>query len=284
MPTLMNESLPGLLENNELTRNNIMFEDTMTLEDNMMLENEMINEDDMMFDDNMMPSDRMMQDDMMSDEDMIPGEDMIQEDMMQEDMMPEDMMQEDMMPEGMRPGTMRPRTMRPDYVRPDDMMQEEERPINNQMPRNRQMPRDNQMPTRSPRPSTMRIPRDTSRIPSASDDSAYLTRMYPTDIRHILTEVKRELDNIDYEGSFIYDVYPDKTTLICISKIIYSNLLSTTSQNELKDDYECRTDEKYLSNNRSDMFPPANSNLWMFYVVTLLVFDDIFDRRQRKNF
>ena len=200
------------------------------------------------------------EDNMILDDTMMPRNDMMQQDMMQET---DDFMFDDMLD---------------DYTSPEDMNPQDARPINSQMPRTRQMPN-----TRDMRPGAMRIPKDRSLIPNAYDDSAYLTRMYPVDVRHVLTEVRRELDNIDYEGSFIYDAYPDKTTLICISKIIYSNLLSTTAQNEMMDDYECRTDEKFLSNNKSDAFPPANSNLWLFYVVTLLVFDDVFDRRQRRN-
>jgi hypothetical protein len=163
-------------------------------------------------------------------------------------------------------------------------------PRNNAMPTPTMMnapmtPRNNAMPTPTNMNGTMpnnhMMPHNDGS--TTHDDNAYLTRMYPADIRHVLMEVKKEIDNIDYEGSFIYDVYPDKTTIICISKIIYSNLLSTTSQYDVKDDYECLTGEKYLSSNPSDMFPPANSNLWMFYVVTLLVFNDIFDRRLKKN-
>lgn len=47
----------------------------------------------------------------------------------------------------------------------------------------------------------------------AMSDLEYLQQMYPVQVRHFQRRVADVLDKIDYEGSMIYDEYPDRYSL-----------------------------------------------------------------------
>ena len=51
-------------------------------------------------------------------------------------------------------------------------------------------------------------------------DLEYFRQMYPAQVRHYQTRVAEILDKLDYEGSMIYDEYPDKWQLYKLSKDI----------------------------------------------------------------
>ena len=44
-------------------------------------------------------------------------------------------------------------------------------------------------------------------------DLEYLQQMYPADVRRYQRRIAEILDKTDYEGSMIYDEYPDKSSL-----------------------------------------------------------------------
>lgn len=44
-------------------------------------------------------------------------------------------------------------------------------------------------------------------------DLEYFRQMYPAEVRHYQTRIAEILDKLDYEGSVIYDEYPDRYTL-----------------------------------------------------------------------
>ena len=49
-------------------------------------------------------------------------------------------------------------------------------------------------------------------------DLEYLQQLYPGDIRRYQRRIAEILDRTDYEGSMIYDEYPDKYSLIALAK------------------------------------------------------------------
>ena len=44
-------------------------------------------------------------------------------------------------------------------------------------------------------------------------DLQYLQQMYPTDAKRMQKKVEEELDKLEYEGSMMYDEYPDQLSL-----------------------------------------------------------------------
>lgn len=78
---------------------------------------------------------------------------------------------------------------------------------------------------------------DTSK--EAEKDNAYIIFLYPEEARQIKELVKKALDKLDYEGSEIYNEYPDKTGLQNVLNQLYQhlneNMLSNTTSTPYND-------------------------------------------------
>ncbi len=55
---------------------------------------------------------------------------------------------------------------------------------------------------------------------SVTRDLEYLQQMYPTEAKKYQKIIDETLDKIDYEGSMIYDEYPDKWQIYRLTQII----------------------------------------------------------------
>lgn len=55
-------------------------------------------------------------------------------------------------------------------------------------------------------------------------DLEYLEQMYPNEVKHCQKRVAEILDKADYEGSMIYDEYPDRYSLQALAKSILTIL------------------------------------------------------------
>ncbi len=51
-------------------------------------------------------------------------------------------------------------------------------------------------------------------------DLEYLQQMYPNDVKRYQKRIADILDKADYEGSMIYDEYPDRYSLLALTKSI----------------------------------------------------------------
>ncbi|MCI8799610.1 hypothetical protein NSB25_12495 [Acetatifactor muris] len=51
-------------------------------------------------------------------------------------------------------------------------------------------------------------------------DLEYLQQMYPNDVKRYQKRIADMLDKADYEGSMIYDEYPDRYSLLAMTKSI----------------------------------------------------------------
>ncbi len=72
-------------------------------------------------------------------------------------------------------------------------------------------------------------------------DLEYFRQMYPADVRRYQNRVAEILDKMDYEGSVIYDEYPDRYTLerlaANITNILRREERQQNPQNEDSDNY-----------------------------------------------
>ena len=95
----------------------------------------------------------------------------------------------------------------------------------------------------------------------------------------ILAEIQKRFDLLDYEGSFIFDEFPDKPTLVRLSDDIYHALLPLTQN------YEPETSPREQEERRRTpgLLPENDSKLWMFYVILILVNNELLSRRRAKN-
>lgn len=53
-------------------------------------------------------------------------------------------------------------------------------------------------------------------------DLDYLQQMYPADVKHCQHRIAEVLDKADYEGSMIYDEYPDSCSLRALADSIFT--------------------------------------------------------------
>ena len=84
---------------------------------------------------------------------------------------------------------------------------------------------------------------------SVTRDLEYLQQMYPSQARKFQKTIAETLDHIDYEGSMIYDEYPDRYSLLALTKSI------------------CRILEK-----EEDCQPAEN-------MIQILLFNEVYKRR-----
>lgn len=60
----------------------------------------------------------------------------------------------------------------------------------------------------------------TDKLWEMEDDVSYLKYLYPDMCRQIMECIDEECDRLEYEGSFIFDDYPDKTMLQRLARSI----------------------------------------------------------------
>lgn len=67
-------------------------------------------------------------------------------------------------------------------------------------------------------------------------DLEYLQQMYPTEAKRYQRIIASMLDKIDYDGSMIYDEYPDRMRLYSLTQDIVNQIKREESTEEPKDD------------------------------------------------
>ena len=66
-------------------------------------------------------------------------------------------------------------------------------------------------------------------------DLEYLQQMYPADARKYQKKIAEILDKLDYEGSMIYDEFPDRWQLYKLSSDILDRIRREEEKNESKE-------------------------------------------------
>lgn len=96
-------------------------------------------------------------------------------------------------------------------------------------------------------------------------DLEYLQQMYPAEAKKYQKVIAGILDKLDYEGSMIYDEFPDKWQLYKLSKDILDRI---------KRDEEKENTETEIS---------AEKWEWMGDLVQILLFYEIYKRRHNSR-
>lgn len=92
-------------------------------------------------------------------------------------------------------------------------------------------------------------------------DLEYLQQMYPTEAKKYQKIISNILDKLDYEGSLIYDEYPDRWQLYKLSM----DILDRIKREEMKKEEEVQT--------------PSEKWEWMGDMIQILLFYEIYKRR-----
>lgn len=92
-------------------------------------------------------------------------------------------------------------------------------------------------------------------------DLEYLQQMYPAEAKKYQKIISNILDKLDYEGSLIYDEYPDRWQLYKLSM----DILDRIKREEMKKEEEVQT--------------PSEKWEWMGDMIQILLFYEIYKRR-----
>lgn len=96
-------------------------------------------------------------------------------------------------------------------------------------------------------------------------DLEYLQQLYPGEAKKYQKRIVAILDRIDYEGSLIYDEYPDRWLLYKLSKDVLDTLKSEMSND--KEEPEI-SDEKWE---------------WISDMIQILLYYEIYKRRHNRG-
>lgn len=77
---------------------------------------------------------------------------------------------------------------------------------------------------------------------SVTRDLEYLQQMYPAEAKKYQRIIAETLDRIDYEGSMIYDEYPDKWQIYRLTQAIVDKIVNAGEEQQ-SDAYRSRTTE-----------------------------------------
>lgn len=65
-------------------------------------------------------------------------------------------------------------------------------------------------------------------------DMERMKELYPKEVKTILSYVEDECDKMEYEGSLMFDEYPDKTMLSLVSKRIMDKIAQDSEKDEVE--------------------------------------------------
>lgn len=113
------------------------------------------------------------------------------------------------------------------------------------------------------------------------NDIEYIKYMYPRAAKEILKQVEEECDKLEYEGSVMFDEYPDKTNLGRIINNIYDKV---RHQDTVKGE-EVETEQYCLGGNCTpnycvDCDYDGRPN-WLRQLIETLFYQELINRRRR---
>lgn len=119
-----------------------------------------------------------------------------------------------------------------------------------------------------------------SRSPEVSEDRIiedleYLQQMYPSYAKKYQSVIGSVVDKMDYDGSFIYDQYPDKLTM----QRMVSSIMTIIKANEENENSTEAGDDM----TSSERMPWQEKEPWLRELVTLVMYYEILARRRRRK-
>lgn len=118
-------------------------------------------------------------------------------------------------------------------------------------------------------------------------DLQYLQQMYPADAKRMQKKVEEECDKLEYEGSMMYDEYPDRVSMLLICDRIEKALAREDAERQAKEEADMEPDEEMNAMNmrrrdrgdRDDFrFDRGRRNL-----LEVLLFNEMHKRRCKRR-
>lgn len=73
---------------------------------------------------------------------------------------------------------------------------------------------------------------------SVMRDLEYLQQMYPAQAKKFQKVIAQTLDHMDYEGSMIYDEYPDKWQIYRLTQLIVDKIKKEQEEDPVEEDWD----------------------------------------------
>ena len=108
-------------------------------------------------------------------------------------------------------------------------------------------------------------------------DLERLKNLYPEVAKNLMPYIEDECDKLEFEGSIMFDEYPDKTMLSRITAHIYDQVKDQYNPPEGED-----RDEMLAMNTETYRRYPPRKN-WLSDFIDVLLFDEMFHRRCRRR-
>lgn len=124
------------------------------------------------------------------------------------------------------------------------------------------------------------------------EDLEYLQQMYPTYARKYQSAIGSVVDKMDYDGSFLYDQYPDKLTIQrmveSVMVVIKANekepVMEIMPEKTMQNVMEQNTSGSNLTEHAlTESAPWCEKEPWIRELVTVLMYYEILMRRRKKN-
>lgn len=166
-------------------------------------------------------------------------------------------------------------------------MQRSSKPSKIYVPNDIQMPEDIQVPPKMPMPDDyvqMPMPEEEYEEYDAGkeeEDKSYMISLYPDLCRRIQFYVDEECDRLDYEGSIMYDDYPDKEAVMDIVGKIYLKVEKECKVPKMTHSLEEGVSDKETSDVEAQQygFP---GNIWLRDNIQVQFLNELFGRRRRR--
>ena len=92
-------------------------------------------------------------------------------------------------------------------------------------------------------------------------DLQYLQQMYPADAKRMQKKVEEELDKLEYEGSMMYDEYPDRVSMLLICDRIEKALAGEDAERQAKEEADRDAKANMRPGTGADMRPGMGADM-----------------------
>lgn len=126
-------------------------------------------------------------------------------------------------------------------------------------------------------------------LEDSEKDWGYFRQMYPNTAQRILREINEECDKLEYDGSCMFDEYPDKVYLGRIVDKIYKKMQDLIEEpivytENTNPPYDCKKEEVEIKTSPSTNRRSRNtvrSNNWLRDLIEILLYQELLNRRRR---
>ena len=108
-------------------------------------------------------------------------------------------------------------------------------------------------------------------------DLEYLQQMYPSEARRYQKTISSILDKLDYEGSMIYDEYPDRLQLRLMSGRIYDRV---KAEERPFDEHDEESGTKGVEGQQLQRFCRRD---WLRDLIDVMLYQELYKRRSENR-